>query len=273
MTSRGEMAKRAGGGVDYGLADKFAVVCASSRGLGYACAHQLAHAGCGVAINGRDGESLALAAKAIEAETGRPVIAIAGDIAEPSVQQALLSAVPRVDILVNNNGGPAHRSFQDLDREAIIEGVHANMITPFELVRQTVDGMVARGFGRIINITSIAVVMPLPGLDLSSGARAGLTALLAGLARSVAHANVTINFLLPGAFATARIHENLEAAARRSGGPADEVLRQREQSIPARRFGLPEELAAACCFLSSEQAGYITGQSIRIDGGSYPGMW
>jgi 3-oxoacyl-[acyl-carrier protein] reductase len=190
--------------MDLGIGGRTAVVCASSRGLGRACALELARAGCRVVVNGRDPSRLEEMAAAIRAETAAEVIAVAGDVGDASVQQALLGAVPQVDILVTNNGGPPFRDFRELDRAAMVAGVSANMLTPIELVQRVVDGMVARRFGRVVNITSASVKMPLAGLDLSSGARAGLTGFLAGVARSVAHANVTINFLLPGAFDTDR---------------------------------------------------------------------
>jgi 3-oxoacyl-[acyl-carrier protein] reductase len=176
------------------------------------------------------------------------------------------------DILVNNNGGPPYRDFREVDAEALLAGINANMAAPIALVQGVVDGMVERGFGRIVNITSGSVKMPISGLDLSSGARAGLTGFLAGVARSVAHANVTINFLLPGTFDTARLRSNTEAAAQRLGADPADVAAQRRNAIPARRFGQADELGAACAFLCSAQAGYITGQSLLIDGGAFPGI-
>ena len=209
--------------MDLGISGRTAVVCASSQGLGRACALELARAGCRVVVNGRDARALEETAAAIRAETGAEVIAVAGDVGDAGVQQALVGAVPQVDILVNNNGGPPLRDFRELDRAALEAGVAANMLTPIELVQRVIDGMVARRFGRIVNITSASVKMPLAGLDLSSGARAGLTGFLAGVARSVVHANVTINFLLPGAFDTRRLRSSVEAAADTEGrgpGPA-----------------------------------------------------
>jgi 3-oxoacyl-[acyl-carrier protein] reductase len=258
--------------MDLGLTDRRAIVCASSQGLGRACATELARAGCQVVINGRDGEKLARVADELAAETGAEIVPVAGDVGTPEGRAALLAAVPAPDILVNNNAGPPLRDFRDVDAEALLAGVNANLATPVALVQAVIDGMIERRFGRIVNITSGSVKMPLGGLDLSSGARAGLTGFLAGVARSVAHANVTINFLLPGAFDTARLQSNNENAAKRQGLTPDEVAERRRGEIPARRFGAPAEFGAACAFLCSAQAGYITGQSLLIDGGAFPGI-
>jgi 3-oxoacyl-[acyl-carrier protein] reductase len=259
--------------MDLGIAGRNALVCASSRGLGLACAMELARAGCTVVINGRDRATLEAAAAAIQAETGASPIPVVADVSDPAGQAALVGAVPHVDILVNNNGGPPFRDFREVDRAALIEGVTANMAAPIELVRRVVDGMVERGFGRIVNITSGSVKMPLAGLDLSSGARAGLTAFLAGVARSVAHANVTINGLLPGSFDTDRLRSGEARRAREEGLDVAVVRAEDEAAIPARRVGQPGEFGAACAFLCSAKAGYITGQNILIDGGAYPGVF
>ena len=203
----------------------------------------------------------------LASETGAEIVPVAADVGTADGRAALLAAPPAPDILVNNNAGPPLRDFREVDAEALIDGVNANMATPIALVQSVIDGMVQRRFGRIVNITSGSVKMPMSGLDLSSGARAGLTGFLAGVARSVAHANVTINFLLPGAFDTARLRSNTEAAAERQGTSPEELADRRRGEIPARRFGEPAELGAACAFLCSAQAGYITGQSLLIDGG------
>lgn len=258
--------------MDLGLQGRFAVVTASSAGLGYACAAQLAAAGATVVVNGRDTDALQQAAERIRRQTGSEVIAVPGDVSDAAVQQALVDAVPRVDILVNNNGGPPFRDFREVDRNAILAGVSANMATPIELVQRVIDGMIERRFGRIVNITSFSVKMPITGLDLSSGARAGLTGFLAGVARDVAHANVTINFMMPGYFATGRLRSLQAREAEARGISADTVSAEGAERIPARRFGDPEEFGAACAFLCSQQAGYITGQSLLIDGGAYPGI-
>jgi len=258
--------------MELGIQGRAAVVCASSRGLGRACAMELARAGCRVAVNGRDPQTLEATASAIRTETGAEVVAVPGDIGDPDVQRSLVGAFPQIDILVNNNGGPPLRDFRELDRKAMEAGVAANMLNPIELVQLVIDGMVARRFGRIVNITSASVKMPLAGLDLSSGARAGLTGFLAGVARSVAHANVTINFLLPGAFETDRLRSSLQTAATKRGMAREAVMVERREAIPANRFGEPTEFGAACAFLCSTHAGYITGQSILIDGGMFPGV-
>jgi len=258
--------------MDLGIEGRFAVVCASSRGLGRACALELARAGCTVVVNGRDAEALDKTAAEIRSLTGATVIAIVADVSTPEGQDALVGAVPQVDILVNNNGGPPYRDFRDIDREALLDGVIGNMATPIELIQRVVDGMVERRFGRIVNITSSSVKAPIAGLDLSSGARAGLTAFLGGVARSVAHANVTINFLLPGPFDTRRLRSNEENRARQRGVDVSTVRAEAEARIPARRVGDPDEFGAACAFLCSARAGYITGQNLLIDGGDYPGV-
>ena len=258
--------------MDLGISGRYALVCASSQGLGKACALELAKAGCTVVINGRDTDKLESVAEEIRAATGAIIITVAGDVSLAETQNALIGAVPQVDILVNNNGGPPYRDFRQIDRAAMLEGVTGNMVTPIELVQRVIDGMVARGFGRIVNITSGSVKMPLSGLDLSSGARLGLTGFLAGVARSVAHANVTINFLLPGSFDTARQTSGLSKKAADRGVDIATVKAESEASIPAKRFGEPSEFGAACAFLCSAQAGYITGQSLLIDGGAFPGV-
>ena len=257
--------------MDLGIAGRKAIVCASSRGLGRACA--LARANCEVVINGRDGKALETAAHDLRKATNAKVHAVQADVATSEGQAALLAACPAADILVNNNAGPPFRDFRELTRAQMIEGVIANMIAAIELTQKVIDSMVARKFGRIVNITSGSVKMPLAGLDLSSGARAGLTAFLAGVARSVAASNVTVNFLLPGTFETERLQANLAATAKSKGIPIDQARAERMASVPARRFGSPDEFGAACAFLCSAQAGYITGQNILIDGGVFPGAF
>ena len=258
--------------MDLGIAGRNAIVCASSRGLGRACAEALAKAGVRVAINGRNGERLVRVRDEIAESTGAEIIAVAGDVSTPAGRDELLAAFPQVDILVNNNGGPPPRDFREVDHDAMIAGLEANMIAPITLIQAVADGMAERRFGRIVNITSGSVKMPLPGLDLSSGARAGLTGFVAGVARKLAGSNVTINNLMPGAFDTDRIAALVKNQARQSDRSPDEIRREREQSIPAGRFGDPAEFGAACAFLCSAQAGYITGQSLLIDGGAFPGI-
>ncbi|GAA3941643.1 SDR family oxidoreductase [Microbacterium soli] len=258
--------------MDLGLRGRFALVAASSAGLGYACASALARDGAVVVLNGRDEAALQQAAQRLRDETGADVRTVAGDVADPAVQQDLVDAVPQVDILVNNNGGPPFRDFREVDRDALLAGVTANMAAPVELVQRVIDGMIERRFGRIVSITSFSVKMPIAGLDLSSGARAGLTGFLAGVARDVASANVTINFMMPGYFATDRLRSLHAREAAERGVPVETVAAEGAGRVPAGRFGDPDEFGAACAFLCSQHAGYITGQSLLIDGGAYPGI-
>jgi 3-oxoacyl-[acyl-carrier protein] reductase len=259
--------------MDLGIAGRTAIVCASSRGLGRACAMSLARAGCHVVINGRDATALNAAADAIRAETGGKVTPVVANVGSAEGQAALLAAAKEPDILVNNNAGPPARDFRELTREQIAEGLSANMIVAIELIQKVIDPMVRRKFGRIVNITSGSVKMPLAGLDLSSGARAGLTAFLGGVARSVAASNVTINFLLPGPFGTERLYGYLEATAKKGGISKEQAIAARTASIPAKRFGDPAEFGDACAYLCSAQAGFITGQNLLMDGGSFPGAF
>ena len=259
--------------MDLGIAGRKAIVCASSRGLGKACARALAEAGCEVVINGRDGKVLQAAAAELTQLTGAKIIAVAADVATPEGQQALLAACPQPDILVNNNAGPPVRDFRELTRQQMIDGVTANMLIAIELIQKVIDPMTARRFGRIVNITSATVKAPLAGLDLSSGARAGLTAFLAGVARTVADKNVTINHILPGAFDTDRLRGTLGKMAEAKGKSVAQVAADRMAAIPAKRFGDPAEFGAAAAFLCSTQAGYITGQNLLIDGGNFPGAF
>lgn len=253
--------------MDLGIAGRTALVCASSKGLGKGCAKALAEAGCRVIINGRDQASLDETARELSS-LGGTIIAVAADVGTAEGRGALLAAAGDVDILVNNNAGPPFRDFKQVSREAMLAGVDANMITPIELIKAVIDGMTARRFGRIVNITSSSVKAPIPGLDLSSGARAGLTAFLAGVARTVAMHNVTINQIMPGAFDTDRLKSNFARAAEVSGSTPEAVTQARRNAIPAKRFGTADEFGALCAFLCSAQAAYITGQSILIDGGA-----
>src|SRR5579863_10236729 len=259
--------------MDLGIAGRKAIVCASSRGLGRACAKALAEAGCEVVINGREPDRLAATAAELREATGARIVAVTADVATADGQTALFEACPQPDILINNNAGPPFRDFRDLDRQKMVDGVVANMIVAIELIQKAIDPMVARKFGRIVNITSGSVKMPLVGLDLSSGARAGLTAFLAGVARSVAASNVTINFVLPGTFETDRLRSNMEVTAKKKNISVEAASAERMATVPAKRFGQPDELGAACAFLCSAQAGYITGQNILIDGGVFPGAF
>ncbi len=253
--------------MDLGLKGKKAIVCASSRGLGRACAMELAAAGCDVVINGRDEKVTNATAEEIRKATGAKVTVVLGDVSTKAGQDALLAACPDPDILVNNNGGPPPKGFRELTREQMGDGVVQNMITPIELIQRVVDGMVQRKFGRVINIVSSSVKAPIVGLDLSSGARAGLIAFLAAAAREVAHANVTINHILPGMFDTDRLRGTTNKMAALKSITVEEMAAQRQKDVPAGRFGTPDEFGKLCAFLASAHAGYITGQSILIDGG------
>jgi len=254
--------------MDLGLKGRKAIVCASSRGLGKACALALAREGVSLVINGRDPKALASTRDEIAA-TGAEVAVVAAEVGTHEGQEALLAACPAPDILINNNGGPPLRDFRAIDREAMIAGVIQNMVTPIELIQRVVPHMTAKGFGRIVNITSISVRMPILGLDLSSGARAGLTAFIAGPARELARHNVTVNNVLPGMFDTDRLRNSTRRMAEMSGKGEAAMADERRSTVPARRFGEAEELGALCAFLCSAEAGYITGQSIVIDGGLF----
>ncbi|MEX3009466.1 SDR family oxidoreductase [Hoeflea sp. TYP-13] len=256
--------------MDLGLSGRKAIICASSRGLGKGCAVALAEAGCDIVINGRDEQTLAATARQLRDKAAVRVDVVAADVSTAEGQRALLAACPDPDILINNNGGPPFRDFRALDREAILEGVTQNMVTPIELIQGVIDGMCERRFGRIVNITSSSVYMPIPGLDLSSGARAGLTSFLAGVARSVANKNVTINTLLPGKMDTDRLTASFKNTSAQSGKSVEDVKAAALKQVPAARMGTPEEFGNTCAFLCSTFAGYITGQNILVDGGLYP---
>ena len=255
--------------MDMGIAGKWAIVCASSKGLGRACALALAREGVNVVINGRNRESLEKSAREIVSETGVEVRAVACDVTTEAGRAALLDACPAPDILVNNAGGPPPGDFRDWDREDWHKAVDANMLAPIFLIKAVVDGMIERGFGRIVNITSAAVKSPIPVLGLSNGARAGLTGFIAGLSRDIADQNVTINNLLPGPFETDRLQSNIQAVADKKGTDFERERQARMQSNPTGRFGDPAEFGAACVFLCSSHAGYIVGQNLLLDGGGF----
>ena len=257
--------------MDLGIRGRQALVCASSKGLGLACAQQLAREGVELVMLARGQEALEAAAQSIRAETGVKVITIAADIVTPEGRAKVLAVCPAPDILVTNAGGPKPGNFREWSREDWLAAVDANMITPIELIRATVDKMIERKFGRIVNITSASVKHPIEHLGLSNGARAGLTGFVAGLARQTVAHNVTINNLLPGPFATDRLLQTTERLARDSGKNIDEVMAQRKKMVPAGRFGEPSEFGQACAFLCSAGAGFMTGQNLVLDGGIYPG--
>ena len=256
---------------DLGIEGRRAIVCASSLGLGRACATSLARAGVVVTINARNADRLAQTAEEIsQSIPGCSINTVAADVTSPEGQAALFEACPEPDILITNAGGPPFKHFGELNRDDLIDGVKMNMITPIELVQRAIGGMVDRKFGRIVNITSVSVKMPISGLDLSSGARAGLTAFLAGVARDVAPSNVAINNLLPGYFDTDRFRSGLAAWANSQGSSEKAVRDARSREVPARRIGDPEEFGNVCAFLCSSSAGYLVGQNILLDGGLYP---
>ena len=257
--------------MDLGLSGRTALVCAASRGLGRACAEALAREGVDLVIVARTAADIEATATAIATETDSWVTPVAADITTEAGRAAALAACPAPDILVTNAGGPPPGDFRDWTRADWVAALDANMLTPIELIKATVDGMMARGFGRIVNITSAAVKAPIPHLGLSNGARSGLTGFVAGLARQTVAHNVTINNLLPGPFETDRLRGNFAAAAAREGVPPEEVRARRQQENPARRFGDPAEFGTACAFLCGAGAGYITGQNLVLDGGAYPG--
>ena len=256
--------------MDLGIRGRKAIVCASSRGLGRGCALALAREGCDVVVNGRDAETLSRTAADIRDSTGTNVTEVVADVSTPEGQRALLEACSDPDILVNNNGGPPRRDYTELDRDAMIAGVVQNMVTPIELIQAVLPGMAERGFGRVVNITSLSVFMPIEGLDLSSAARAGLTAFLAGVCRTVADRDVTVNALLPGKMDTDRLRGGMAGTAKRTGRTIEEVADAQRAEIPARRFGEAEEFGEICAFLCSRQASYIVGRNVVVDGGLYP---
>jgi len=259
--------------MDLGIEGKWALVCAASKGLGKGCAQALVKEGVNVVITARGAEALEATAAELRALKGGEVRAVAGDITTPEGRVAALAACPQVDILINNAGGPPPGDFRDWDREAWIKALDANMLTPIELMKAVVDPMMARGFGRIVNITSAAVKAPIDILGLSNGARSGLTGFTAGLARKTVLKNVTINSLLPGPFDTDRLRVTMAGAAKSSGQSVEAIAEVRRKQNPAQRFGTAEEFGAACAFLCSVHAGYITGQNLLMDGGAYPGTF
>ena len=259
--------------MDLGIEGKWALVCAASKGLGKGCAQALVKEGVNVVITARGAEALEATAAELRALKGGEVRAVAGDITTPEGRAAALAACPQVDILVNNAGGPPPGDFRNWNREAWIKALDANMLTPIELMKAVVDPMMARGFGRIVNITSAAVKAPIDVLGLSNGARSGLTGFTAGLARKTVLKNVTINALLPGPFDTDRLRVTMAGAAQSSGQSIEAIVDARRMQNPAQRFGTAEEFGAACAFLCSVHAGYITGQNLLMDGGAYPGTF
>ncbi len=260
--------------MDLGIQGRWALVCAASKGLGRGCARALVQEGVNVVITARGAEALERTADELRAlAPGVQVRAVAGDITPAEGRAAALAACEQVDILVNNAGGPSPGDFRDWDREAWLRALDANMLTPIELMKAVVDPMMARGWGRVVNITSAAVKAPIDILGLSNGARSGLTGFVAGLARKTVARGVTINNLLPGPFDTDRLRQTMQGAAAQSGRTVEDIAQARRAQNPAGRFGTAEEFGAACAFLCSVHAGYITGQNLLIDGGAYPGTF
>ena len=255
--------------LDLGIAGRKAIVCAASKGLGRACALALSRAGVAVTITARAAAALEETAADIRRETGGAVMAVAGDITTEEGRRAALAACPEPDILVNNAGGPPHGDFREWGIEDWQKAVNANMLTPIMLIKAVVDGMSARKFGRIVNITSSSVKSPIAILGMSNGARAGLTGFVAGLARQVARHNVTINNLLPGPFLTDRLRSGIEFEARRQNISFDEMLAKRSATNPTGRVGDPAEFGAACAFLCAASSGFIVGQNLLLDGGAF----
>jgi len=258
--------------MDLGIAGRNAIVCASSKGLGFASANALAREGVNVVLNGRDETTLAAARDRILKEHNVRVMTVAGDITQPATQQALLAACPEPDILVNNNGGPTPGRFADWDRDAWIAALDANMLAPLAMIRDVIEGMQGRRFGRIVNITSAMVKTPMSPMGLSTGARTGLTSVAKSLSKDVAHANVTINNLLPERFDTERQQQMANMHAKMANISVEEAYAHMAKSIAAGRLGRPEEFGDACAFLCSAQAGYISGQNLQLDGGSFAGL-
>jgi 3-oxoacyl-[acyl-carrier protein] reductase len=262
--------------MDLGIKGKWALVCGASKGLGLGCAHALAQEGVHVVIVARGAEVLQAAAAELRAANPEcQVVAVAADITTAEGRQAVFAQRTDFDMVVTNAGGPPPGDFRDWDREAWIRAMDANMLTPIELIKATVDGMAARGFGRIVNITSSAVKAPIDILGLSNGARSGLTGFVAGVARNpkLAARGVTLNNLLPGAFDTDRLRGNFASAAQKNGQAVEAIMDARRKQIPAQRFGNAQEFGAVCAFLCSQQAAYINGQNVLADGGAYPGTY
>ena len=253
--------------MDLGIKGKRAVVCASSKGLGLGCARALAEGGVDLVMNARGAEALEAAAAAIRADFGVSTTAVAADITSDEGRAAVLNAAGDADILVNNAGGPPPGMWHDWDREDFIKALDANMLTPIALIKALVPGMMDRGWGRVVNITSQSVKAPIPQLGLSNAARTGLTGYVAGTSRQVAEKGVTINNLLPGIHATDRANALDGPVAEREGISIDDARARRAATIPARRYGTIEEFGAACAFLCSQHAGFIVGQNLLLDGG------
>ncbi|MDX2201138.1 MAG: SDR family oxidoreductase [Hyphomicrobiaceae bacterium] len=256
--------------MDLGIKGRKAIVCAASKGLGKGCAEALAREGVDLTICARGADALEATAKQLRA-LGVKVSAVACDVTTPEGRDALLAACPDPDILVNNAGGPPPGDFKSFSLDDWRKAVEGNMLSPIALIHATIYGMMERGYGRIVNITSASIKNPIPSLELSNGARLGLTGAVAVLARKASRRNVTINGILPGPFDTDRLRGTTEKMAQARGVAVSVVDAERKEGVPAGRFGTTEEFGATVAFLCSTHAGYITGQNILIDGGGYPG--
>ncbi len=258
--------------MDLGLQGKWALVCGASSGLGMACAMSLAREGVNVVMAARTEQTLLESAAQIRAATGGNVLPIVADVAKQEDRLRLVQSAPQIDILINNAGGPKPADFRELSRDDWLAAIDMNMLAPIDLIKLTIDQMIARRFGRIVNITSGAVKSPVDMLILSNGPRAGLTGAVSGIARQVAAHNVTINNVMPGKFDTDRLRSNNSRRAAQSGKTLEQEVALQVSSIPARRLGTASEFGEACAFLCGQQAGYITAQSLLIDGGLFPGI-
>ncbi len=254
--------------MDLGIAGKHALVCASSKGLGLGCAEALAEAGVNLLMNARGAETLEAEAARLRDAHGVEVQTVAADVATPEGQAAVIAAAQGVDILVNNAGGPPPGMWSDWDREDFIKALDANMLAPIALMKALMPGMMDKGWGRVVNITSQSVRTPIAVLGLSNSARAGLTGYVAGTSRQVAASGVTINNLLPGIHATDRAVALDTGVMKQQGITMEEAQAQRAATIPAGRYGTRQEFGAACAFLCSQHAGFIVGQNILLDGGA-----
>jgi 3-oxoacyl-[acyl-carrier protein] reductase len=259
--------------MDLGIKGRKAIVCAASKGLGKGCAMHLAREGVDLVINARTASELEATAEEIRKATGVKVTTVAIDVTTPEGRAAVLKACPEPDIVINNAGGPPPGDFREWTRDHWIKAIDANMLTPIEFIKATVDGMMKRGFGRIVNITSSSVKAPIDVLGLSNGARSGLTGFVAGIARKTVKHGVTINGLLPGPFDTDRLRGTMAARARMNNRSFEQERDMAAAAHPAGRFGTADEFGAACAFLCSVHAGYMTGQNVLMDGGQYPGTY
>lgn len=259
--------------MDLGIGGRSAIVCGASAGLGLGCAQALAAEGVNLTIAARGADGLARAADALRRSSDARIVEVACDVTTPEGRARLIDACPEPDIVINNAAGPPAGDFREWGESEWLAALRGNMLSPIELMRLTIDGMIARRWGRIVNITSGATKAPIGVLGLSNGARSGLTGFVSGLARDVAAHGVTINNLLPGFFETRRLDVAFAGMARSNGTTTEQARADKLANIPAKRFGTPEEFGRACAFLCSDAAAYLTAQNILLDGGAYPGVF